>query len=490
MHRVLASLALVALSATVAAAAAPSYRIDAPFIRDRAGRAVFFHGVNAVWKLTPYYPPSTLFGDSEATSYFDRRDADFLAANGLNSVRLGVLFVGVEPARGVIDERYLDRIARIVKLLKRSGVTVLLDFHQDLYNERYAGEGFPDWATIDDGIPATNELGFPGNYFTPAVTRAFDNLWANRDTLWDEYRNAWQRVAARFGGMRNVVGYDLFNEPWPGSQVSTCANPEGCPVFDTQVLQPFYEHVVAGIRAADARSIVWWEPNVTNDFGAANGVGTITPIGDPASNQGISFHAYCLIGGLAPGVSRTNDPACPTQEQLAFQNQVGAAARNGSGLFLTEFGASDESADIARVAAQADAAMISWHYWAYGSWSDPTGNPNEEGLFADDLDRPGSLKQAKADLLIRTYPQAVAGTPQSFAFDPTTKRFTLTYEAAPTIRKPTIVFVPVARHYGGHYEVAITGPARVTSAPDAPLLQVRNTGDPGDVAVMVKIPRS
>ena len=91
MHRVLASLALVglsaasalcaavALSATVAAAAAPSYRIDAPCIRDRAGRAVFFHGVNAVWKLTPYYPPSTLFGDSEATSYFDRRDADVLA---------------------------------------------------------------------------------------------------------------------------------------------------------------------------------------------------------------------------------------------------------------------------------------------------------------------------------------------------------------------------------------------------------------------------
>ena len=115
MHRVLASLALVglsaasalcaavALSATVAAAAAPSYRIDAPFIRDRAGRAVFFHGINAVWKLTPYYPPSTLFGDSEATSYFDRRDADVLASNGLNSVRLGVLFVGVELAARVAD---------------------------------------------------------------------------------------------------------------------------------------------------------------------------------------------------------------------------------------------------------------------------------------------------------------------------------------------------------------------------------------------------
>jgi len=111
-------------------------------------------------------------------------------------------------------------------------------------------------------------------------------------------------------------------------------------------------------------------------------------------------------------------------------------------------------------------------------------------LFADDLDRPGSLKQAKADLLIRTYPQAVAGTPRSFAFDPTTKTFTLTYDVDPAIHKATIVFVPVVRHYDGHYQVSITGPARVTSQADAPLLVIRNTGDPGTVTVTVQKPAS
>jgi len=462
---------------------AASFRVDGGFIKDKAGRVLFFHGVNAVWKRPPYTPPSTLFGQSAATSYFDERDADFLAANGLNSVRLGVLWVGVEPGRDAFDDAYLDRIMNLVNLLQSRQITVLLDFHQDMYNERYQGEGFPDWATIDDGIPA-NQFGFPQNYFTPAVKRAFDNLWADRDGLWEEFRDAWTRVAARFQTTSNVIGYDLFNEPWPGSQAETCANPEGCPAFDSQTLQPFYEHVMAGIRSVDRRNIIWWEPNVTNDFGAANNVGLVTPIDDPGANQGISLHDYCLAGALSGGTN-SDDPSCPAQEDLTMQRQREAAARNGSGRFLTEFGASDVLTDVARVAALADQYMVSWHYWAYGDWLDPTGNPGAEGMFADDLDRPASLKQAKADLLIRTYPQAVAGTPQSFAFDPVSKEFTLRYLADPSILKPTTIFVPVARHYPGGYQVSMTGPARVTSQPNAPLLNLRNTGAAGVVTVTV-----
>lgn len=465
----------------------PRFRADSPFIRDAAGRAVFFHGVNAVWKLPPYYPRSTLFGWPADQSYFDERDAQFLAENGLNSVRLGVLWAGVEPERDRFDESYLGRIEQIVDLLAPRGVTVLLDFHQDMYNERFQGEGFPAWATHTE-VPETNCCGFPGNYFTPAVMRAFDNLWLDHDGLWDEFRDFWVHVAGRFKGKANVVGYDLLNEPWPGTQWPTCANLEGCPAFDAGIMQQFYEHAIAGIRSTDPSGIIWWEPNVTNDFGAANGVGLVSRISDPGASTGVSFHAYCLFGGLFPGVSRADDPACPRQEERTFQEQHEAAARNGSGLFLTEFGASDDLVDIGRMAAFADRFMVSWHYWHYGSWSDPTGNPAEEGMFANDLDRPGSLKQAKADLLIRAYPQAVAGTPMSFAFDPATKVFTLTYRSDPSITEPSVIFLPVARHYAGHYAVEVTGPARVTSGPDAPLLTLANTG-PGTVTVTVTKPQ-
>jgi len=465
---------------------APPFRASAPFIRDAAGRVRIFHGVNAVWKLKPYYPPSTVYPSPFATSidqsYFDSRDADFLAGNGFNLVRLGVLWAGVEPQRGAFDAAYLDRVQELVRMLAARGVDVLLDFHQDLYNERFQGEGFPDWATINE-VPATNCCGFPGNYFTPAVLRAFDNLWS-RKGLRAEYAAAWAHVAARMAGEPNVIGYDLMNEPWAGTQWPTCAGPEGCVAFQNLFLQPFMEASAKAIRAAGGPGIAFWEPDVTNDFGAGDAVGLLHPFAD-ASN-GISCHAYCLAGGLVPGLSRGDDPACPRQETLVFRQQKMAMRRNGSALLLTEFGASDDLVDIGRVAAAADANMVGWTYWHYGSWSDPTGNPSEEGMFAGDLSRPGSLKQPKAGVLIRTYPQAIAGTPLSFSYDVSSRVFTMTYFADPLAATgPTEIFVPAGRPgFDGHYAVTLAGPAAVTSSPGASLLTLASTGR-GRVTVTV-----
>ncbi|MER3453487.1 MAG: endoglycoceramidase [Acidimicrobiia bacterium] len=371
------------------------------------------------------------------------------------------------------------------------GITVMLDMHQDMYNERFQGQGFPAWATYTDveGVPGSappDEMarqGFPMNYFTPPVLRAFDNLWTNRAGLWDEFADFWRHVAARFRDKPNLLGYDLLNEPWPGSQWPSCANPQGCPVFDAGVLQRFYERAAAGIRQADPTGVVWWEPNVTSDFGTANGVGLVSPI--EAGPNGISFHTYCLIGGQFAPVSRADDPECPVGEERAFSEQHRAAARNGSALFLTEFGASDDLVDIRRMADLADQAMVSWHWWHYGNWSDPTGNPGPQGLWGQDLDRPGSLKQAKADVLVRAYPQAVAGRPTSFSFDLDTKEFRLDFAADGGITAPTVIFVPVERHYRGGYRVEVSGPAMVTSAPNAPKLTLRNTGT-GPVTVRVR----
>jgi endoglycosylceramidase len=455
---------------TAAPAPAPAYQVSYPFVHDSAGRVVFFHGMNVVYKVPPYYPPANVFGSS---------DADFLAAHGFDIVRLGVIWAGLEPSPGHFDDTYLDNIAQIVSLLQSRGIAVLLDFHQDMMNELFQGEGFPRWA-VHTEPPPTNCCGFPGNYFTPAVMRAFDNVWLNRFGLWDAYRDAWTHVAARFAHTGNVIGYDLFNEPWPGTQWESCGSPAGCPVFDTQLMQRFFEHVIAGIRSVDTTHIVWWEPNVTDDFGAGNGVGLLSPIHDSAADDGISFHDYCLVGGLVPGVTRAMDPECPTAEQLTIQQQQpAAAARNRAALLLSEFGASDDLTDIGRVAALADGAMVSWTFWQYKAFSDPTGNPGEEGLF----DAAGNVKP-KVALLERTYPTAVAGTPLAFSFDPSTKVFTFRYTADPGIALPTEIFVPVVDQYGGAYSVAVSGPATVVSAAGASRLQLESTG-PGTVTVTV-----
>lgn len=471
-----------------------TYLVDSPFIRDRHGRVVFFHGVNAVWKRKPYHPPSSLLGTPRSKSLFDERDARFLASVGFNSVRLGVPWEAVEPEKDHFDTQYLGKMEEIADMLGRHGITVMVDHHQDMYNERYEGGGFPDWATIDDGVPATNCCGFPGNYFTPAVMRAYDNLYTNRDDLLDQFRDYWEFVARRFHRKPYLIGYDLFNEPWPGTQWPTCATPEGCPVFDARFLQPLFEHLIAGIRQHDRRNIIWWEPNVTNDFGAGNGVGLQHPIEDPASNQGISFHAYCLVGGnLIPGVSQKDDPACPIQEDLTFTQQHEAAERNSSGMFLTEFGASDDLVDVARMAAFADRHMVSWHYWHYGEWNDPTttGTGGAQSLFENDRRRFQTIKLRKLKILARTYPRAIAGTPLSFSFDPEgpERAFSLVYESDPGVNAPTEIFVPVGVHYRNGYDVAIDGPARLLRSPDPRSVRVVNTGR-GEVRITLEARRA
>ncbi|HEX9235148.1 MAG TPA: cellulase family glycosylhydrolase [Actinomycetota bacterium] len=461
---------------------------SSPFFRDHLGRVVFFHGVNAAWKLAPYYPPSELFGD--ARSYFDDRDARFLASAGFNHVRLGVFFAGVMPKPGHIDTSYLDHIATIVDMLGRRGIDVLLDFHQDVYNEEFDGEGFPNWAVITDGIPPTNCCGFPADYFTPAVSHAFDNFWLNRAHLQDLYAKGWVAVAKRFRDTKNVMGYDLFNEPWAGSQGATCVNVlVGCPVFENLFLQPFFEKVIAAIRTVDRRHIAFWESQLwSSAAGVQDWMGLLHPVRDPANDTGLSFHDYCTATlGLPEPVLRATDVACQLSETFTMQAHARAAARNDSAMLLSEFGASDDLVDIARVATLADQHMVSWDYWSYANWHDPTGNPPAEGMWRDDLDRPGSLKRSKALVLIRTYPQAVAGTPLSFAFHPerADRLFTLTYRTDPSIHVPTIVFVPVQWHYPNGYTVAVRGPARVVSGPNATRLELVNTG-PGTVSVTVR----
>ena len=132
---------------------------------------VILHGYNMVYKRPPYDPTAVGFGDD---------DAAFLAAEGYNTVRVGVIYKAVEPSPGVYDDAYLARIASTVDTLGRHGIVSMLDFHQDLYNETFQGEGWPDWAVQDDGLPHEPKSGFPANYLVmPALQRAFDHFWNN-----------------------------------------------------------------------------------------------------------------------------------------------------------------------------------------------------------------------------------------------------------------------------------------------------------------------
>lgn len=83
-------------------------------LRDKEGRQVIFHGVNAIYKMHPYIPDmynvsAEPFNDAMAPS-----DISDLKRWGMNLVRLGVMWEAVETAPGVYNQTYLDEIEKLI----------------------------------------------------------------------------------------------------------------------------------------------------------------------------------------------------------------------------------------------------------------------------------------------------------------------------------------------------------------------------------------
>jgi endoglycosylceramidase len=426
---------------------------------DSIGRVVLFHGVNMVAKRDPYYPSSYGFADD---------DIAFLVEHGFNAVRLGIDFRGLMPTPGVVETDYIEHIAETVDALVRRDVFVLLDFHQDGFAPIFNGNGFPDWLAISDGLPNPPDAVFPLYYIqNPAMQRAFENFWANRAGpndigLQDYFAQGVAAVAARFADEPLVLGTELMNEPWPGSVYMPCIMaPTGCPDLEQQLLVPFYRKGGAAARQQAPTQFVFVEPFVLFNFGQA-------PTSLPGSEDGfaLSYHSYALdeVG-----------------ERAVAANGVAAAERDGAPVALTEFGASTDPVLLNRLATQFEEVLVPWFFWSY-----------DETVMKDlqeqaSLDHVTSL--AAFDTLVRPYPVATAGTPDSISFDPTSAVFSYSYLTAPPsgvnlgAAAVTVLSIP-DRHYAGGYTVTIDG-ATVTSAPDARLLTLRNDAGASHVTVSV-----
>lgn len=470
----LAAAALISVGSSSEAAATPPEPVGhaGRWITDSSGRVVVLHGVNMVSKLPPYDPASAGFGAD---------DIALLAREGVNVVRVGVIYAAVEPLPGQYDDAYLDSIAATVRLLHEAGILSLLDFHQDAYSAVFNAEGFPVWAVLTDGLPVKPIGLFPEAYATDAaLQRAYDNFWANRAGpggigLQDRYAAAWAHVAGRFRDMPGIVGYEIFNEPFPGSKWKECAVAAGCPELDINVLTPFSKRVLTAIRTTDDRHMVWYEPWVLFDVGASTHHGKLD---DP--RVGMAFHDYPLKGDY----------------RLPLDNAEQQSERTGDALLMTEFGAMTDPAVITEALNAIDLAMMSRIYWAYSNRApyliQGQGQGEVQGLVLD-LSKPrtpGNVIEAKWDAFVRPYPQAVAGTPQQWSYESSTRTFALAYSTAPagggqplSPALQTEILVP-ARHYAGCYGVSATG-ARVVSPAGDQVLKLVN--EPGATAVTVRV---
>lgn len=184
---------------------------------DENGRTRLFNGMNIDDKLL----------DREEFRY--KLDEEFFKKykeHGFDIIRLAVTWQNLEPRMYRYNESYLKSIDRIFELAEKYGVYILLDMHQDLYSGndgKSVGDGAPDWAAIKDGAKPRMPIFVwaDGYFFGRWVHKSFDHFWNNDFVkgvgLQDRYCNLWKMLAKRYGDSPALFGYDLMNEPFPGS---------------------------------------------------------------------------------------------------------------------------------------------------------------------------------------------------------------------------------------------------------------------------------
>lgn len=382
---------------------------------DGAGKPLLLHGINVVNKS-----PAEGY-----TKNIEQRDLATIRNWGMNCIRLGILWDGLEPQPGKINEEYLERIARIVGWAKTENLYVLLDMHQDLYSVKFS-DGAPAWATLDEGKPYTPTAVWSDAYFTSeAVQAALDHFWANSPGpdgvgLQDHYARVWRRVAERFHDERAVLGFDLMNEPYPGRDnaknrlvmaaklfallpaklgdkmpspdvlAKGADSPEGrqqlaewlsdqelfaamldagTPImqaFERGRLQPMYARVAKAIREVDSRHIIFIEPTTSANIGIPSAIAPLMDDrGQRDMQQAYAPHAYDIVTDTPQSSLGSSN----TRIELIFNRHAQKARELKMPLLIGEWGAYYEDPNAAEAAKfvvrQFDKLQCGDTYWDY-----------------------------------------------------------------------------------------------------------------------------
>jgi hypothetical protein len=533
-----------------------------PYLADAAGRQVLLHGAAAVGMQDVAYPdanggpalfpvsPAAYTGRcpkasslipqpplcevqaslpafAQSTAPGSGDDFAQMRALGFDVVRLVLNWSQLEPTAGTYSSTYLNRVAQVVGWARQQGVYVILDMHQDQYS-RYilpakkaaapsgctpsgGGDGAPSWAVLSDSKPGCAMFGI--DELNPAESAAFASFWQNATVtgrqgqapgtgLQDHYIGGLAALAKRFQDNPAVLGYELMNEPQPGSTGSTPAG-NGYQA-SSQDLYPFYTRAIealTGVRdgrptcpagaptsltgacaypqlASVSRQQIFYEP-----LAYRNLVDFSLQVSAPFSsyaNLVFAPHVYTyaftieqdLLGLPAkPG-------GFPPNFTFGYQTAEAEAQAMHSAVFVTEFGDSSatDTTILANELAAQESTQIGATLWAWKGLSKAPGScwctrwqRSSYQTTGNGTPGKGDPKAApsKADLLIasrqrllmRVSPTATAGRLGAYSYDPSQRSFAMVATSTAAGRRgdrqtDTVLFIPSSVH----------GPVRVRGA--------------------------
>ncbi len=440
---------------------------------DSEGRERIFNGINLCDK--------GYNKDGEIRRTYDLPFNEELIKNlsecGFNLVRLGMTWDAIEPQPGKYDEDYLDRVYAIADLCAKYGIYFYLDMHQDLYSSapETAGDGAPIWACITDGAKfnKTKFVWAEGYFWGKAVHRAFDHFWANDKVngipLQTYYCNMWKHVAEKFKDHPALFGYDLLNEPFPGTDGGkvfrklimsvaknvltdkrckklwmikqlvtgnairvlepfndpslfrkvTSAADELIRKFDTTSYSQFINRTAKAVREVTDNGIIIMENSYYSNLGIPYSCPAVNYDGKREENLCFAPHAYDLMVDTPAYKYASN-----SRVGSIFDEHKRSQDRLDVPVIVGEWGGQSEGTDwlfhIEYLLDKFDGNKWGHTYWAY-----------YEGLLDDPI----------MTCLVRTSPVAVCGKIDKYSFDRENEIFTLEYTQDKEYSVPTEVFV-------------------------------------------------
>jgi len=375
--------------------------------------------VSGAHKQKPY------FGYQQPSDY-----ARIAGAWGFTGIRFLVVWAAIEPSEGTYDDAFLDDVARRVQWAQDAGLLVVIDMHEDLYGEGFAGgDGAPRW-TCDAAYYSAFKPRTPWalGYTDSNLIACADHFWQSSD-LQDHFVHAWAKLAQKLAPFPAVVGFDPMNEPFWGS-----AGAE----FEPNLLAPLYARVTAAVRAAAPHWLAFCEPSAIRNLGIPTHLPTL-----PFADVVYAPHSYDSDAESGAGFNpKAHDVM--VSNVVALQDEATAL---GAALWIGEYGGYGDGLQSYMDAEYTGAGQV-----AAGQmyWSDDEGG-NYSTLNADGTERATLL-----DVIVRPFPSRVAGDPIDYAFDEPTSTFTFRYRPDAGVVAPTEISVPPRRYPSG-FRASCTG---------------------------------
>ncbi len=435
---------------------------------DESDRERIFNGVNLCFK-------GKYNSETGKTDYFDNgwneKMFSDLAVKGINLIRMGIFWAAIEPMPDEYDEAYLDMIEKYVDICKKYGIYVYLDMHQDCYC------GMPEWATVTDSYKRRKPkiIWAEGYFFDKAVHRAFDNFWSNTTVcgmgILDRFEKMWLHVVMRFKNKENILGYDLLNEPFPGtsggkafkkmviSGVKTIMSKkvkkfealkniikgnaaiEALKViddseifrqlvsggdifvknFDVDKYYPFFKRISSAIRTIDKKTILISEACYYSNVSIPSSMPRLKyDDGTEENNLIFAPHGYDLTVD-----SVLTNTASNARVDTIFNQHKKTQERLNVPVIVGEWGGMvpgcDDYPHLEHLLEKFDSNKWSQTYWAF--W---------DGLQHEKI----------MDIIARPYPVAVPQTIESYSFNRKNNKFKLKFSCGKATRKKAEIYSP------------------------------------------------